>query len=388
VLSACIGIVLGQVHSLEVVISDENRFLENHYPFQLFAYLVGFVMVFRTNFAYQRYWEGLDALLRMGSKWLDGACMAVAFDAPGDVMRPFLAGNRHQTERSEDEKSGPPHEVFFNETVHLFSLLHAVALLHLRGDPDLSNLENSEEFRITELSSPSPPPSISSVREYSGLSGITSPNQAKLNSQYQARKLRILGKLVQEERLVLEATSQGVQVPTSARVAMVQSWVMRRLIARQKHEPNGDLCKTSPPITSRIYQVVSDGHLAFAQAAKVAETPFPFPYHNMIRVLLWMYVITVPFVINAKVMERAARFIFNFMAVWAYFALCEVGDNLEDPFIPYDPNELPLQDIQHGFNAQLLALGVVPRSAYDTDSFMEREVSEATTGPERSQLNL
>lgn len=134
---------------------------------------------------------------------------------------------------------------------------------------------------------------------------------------------------------------------------------MRRLISRQKHEP-AEMGKTSPPILSRLYQVISDGHLAFSQACKTAETQFPFPYHNLIRVFLCLFLLTVPFVINAKILHIPARFVLNFITVGAYFALCQVGDNLEDPFMPYDPNELPLVAIQHQYNAKLLSLGIVP----------------------------
>merc|ERR1712217_704462 len=123
---------------------------------------------------------------------------------------------------------------------------------------------------------------------------------------------------------------------------------------------------TAPPILSRMVQVISDGNLAFSQAAKVAETPFPFPYHNIISIFLWMLALFVPFVINAKVMTPSARFVINFIAVWAYFSLAEVGDNLEDPFLPYDPNDLPLAAIHHSFNARLLALGIIPRSVSTT----------------------
>eukprot|EP00971_Amphidinium_carterae_P115643 2290796-Amphidinium_carterae.1 len=37
--------------------------------FQLFAYLLGFVIVFRTQLAYQRYWEAVGALQAMAAKW-------------------------------------------------------------------------------------------------------------------------------------------------------------------------------------------------------------------------------------------------------------------------------------------------------------------------------
>mmetsp|Transcript_34653 Transcript_34653/g.78361 ORF Transcript_34653/g.78361 Transcript_34653/m.78361 type:complete len:499 (+) Transcript_34653:133-1629(+) len=356
-ISACIGLAISQVSDLDATISDEDRFIDNPYPFQLFAYMVGFLMVFRTNFAYQRYWEALDAVQRMGAKWFDGACMSIAFDAPGagDASMPYLAGRDHPERQRQLKDVGHSHTEFFFQVAHLFSLLHGLALQHLRCDPDLTNLEAHEN-----LHTPFVPPPVPSIIAHKSSGGLAAFSEGNVRSQLQLRKLKILGALAPEELVLLEENTQNSQVPTLARVAMVQSWIMRRLISRQKYEPMGEMGKTSPPILSRLYQVISDGHLGFSQASKVSDTPFPFPYHNLIRIFLWMYALSVPFVINSKVLHILARFIMNFLAVWAYFALCEVGDNLEDPFLPYDPNELPLQAIQHAFNARLLSLNRVP----------------------------
>merc|ERR1719440_330520 len=49
-------------------------------------------MVFRTNFAYQRYWEAIGMAQAMAAKWLDGACMAIVFDAGGANSTPLLEG--------------------------------------------------------------------------------------------------------------------------------------------------------------------------------------------------------------------------------------------------------------------------------------------------------
>jgi len=148
---------------------------------------------------------------------------------------------------------------------------------------------------------------------------------------------------------------------------MVEGWVMRRLIARQKHE-KCDMEKTSPPILSRLYQVISDGCIGFGQASKITETPFPFPYQNLLQVFLWLYTLTVPVVMNAWLKQDALRVLLTFLAVWCYFALHEVGNNLEDPYIPYDPNEIALAHIQHSFNAKLLSYGAVPTGSQDVAS--------------------
>lgn len=392
IISATIGLIVSQLEDFDDTVRDKKEFVDHPYPFQFFAFIVGFVMVFRTNFAYQRYWEALDAVQRMGAKWFDGACMAIAFDAPGetDGSMPYLSCREATVHRGEN-LSGVSHDAFYNEMSHLFSLMHALALQHLRCDCDLRNIEGSQhdlersqsQFKLSDIGDlpPSRVPSQASVviganiRRGPSLKDLT-PKSAYsdnvLEGQLQLRKLRILGSLAPEELKLLESDSNGVEISSLARISMVRSWITRRLIARQKYEPRGDMAKTSPPIVSRLYQVISDGQLGFAQAAKVVDCPFPFPYHNIIRILLWLYCFLVPFLINSKVMHPVGRFTVNFLAVWAYFSLCEVGDNLEDPFVPYDPNELPLQVTQHTFNARLLSLGMVPRG-YGADGEIDTE---------------
>ncbi|CAE7218309.1 unnamed protein product [Symbiodinium natans] len=94
---------------------------------------------------------------------------------------------------------------------------------------------------------------------------------------------------------------------------------------------------------------------------QVAITPFPFPYHNIIAVFLWMYTILCPILINGIIMDITLRGVFVFVSVFCYHALNHIGDNLEDPYLPYDPNELPLPDLQHSVNMRLWAFGVTPK---------------------------
>lgn len=366
-ISASIGLVLSFQTEANDVIATDDEFLVNHYPFQLFAYLVGFFMVFRTNFTYRRYWLALEAVQIMGARWLAGACLAIAADSPGaaDASQPFLAQSAlRQLQKDEapegKEEGGPLHPGFFTEVAHLFSLLHALALQHLRMEPVLSHLEDSswedgEWLRLFDAASALSP------GEHCGNYG--GPEHCEDMKAKMA--LKVLGKLSRDEMRLLSMDGAGHTLPGDVRVSMVISWIIRRFVARQKHEPKGDMSKTSPPILSRLFALVSDGALAFSQAKKIAEVPFPFPYQNLKETVLWIYVATVPIVVNAKTNHIAFRFIVNFMVVWAYFALSKVGDTLEDPFDPHDPNDLPLTSIHHSFNVQLLSYGMVPRTAAD-----------------------
>lgn len=73
-----------------------------------------------------------------------------------------------------------------------------------------------------------------------------------------------------------------------------------------------------------------------------------------------MYTLLVPVLVNGIIMENTLRAIFCFTSVFCYHALNNIGDNLEDPYLPYDPNELPLPELQHSVNMRLFAMGVVP----------------------------
>mmetsp|Transcript_150312 Transcript_150312/g.481037 ORF Transcript_150312/g.481037 Transcript_150312/m.481037 type:complete len:394 (+) Transcript_150312:189-1370(+) len=154
-------------------------------------------------------------------------------------------------------------------------------------------------------------------------------------------------------------------VPLALSGPVVPRWVQPPM--RQAH--------TGPPGQNGSYMtsVISDGHIGFGQASKFTDTPFPFPYQNLLQVFLWVYVVAVPLLVNAWIKSDGARGAMTFLAVWCYFALHQVGNNSEDPFLPYDHNELPLQQIQHSYNAKLLSLCVVP------DAFQEIREVEATT---------
>lgn len=391
-IAAGISICLSYWESVDDRISDRPSFVSHPYAFQLFAYMLGFLMIFRTNFAYARYWEAMGALQAMGAKWLDGACMGIIFDAGGDNAAHLLHGmNDHRSNQPHEKtfaKGGPCHSVFAEDMCHLCSLLHALALLHLRGDTDLNNISRARdscgEVLMMRGSMDMASETLKHARCHSKKVDLLGMNydEKYLHEVYKTQRIRVIGGISQSERNALESKVNGKQFSSEARVAMVQSWFMRRLIARQKFE-QGESAITSPPILSRLYQVISDGGLWFSAASKIAITPFPFPYHNLIGILLWTYTFCVPFLVNGLIMERSARGVVAFLAVFCYHSLAKVGDNLEDPYTPYDPNELPLQEIQESVNTRLLMFGVVPEdgNGHAANGNQENGVLQPTSPP-------
>jgi hypothetical protein len=354
-------------------VRNREEFISHPYAFQLIAYLLGVLIVFRTNFAYNRYWEAVGMVQAMGAKWADGTCMAVAFDASGRSDTPLLFGAREEPScvphPKHGHKGGPNHRGFCIEIMHLCSLMHALALQHLRDDPDLDNLVPANtlntahgDIAIPDFFRKGMSALLSKAEKSSSPTakiGLTTYSQGHLKQVHHKLPLGVLGGLSRLERDVLESDGKGRALPTEVRVAMVEGWYMRRLINRQKFE-EGETSVTSPPILSRLYQVISDGTLWFAHASKIAITPFPFPYHNLIAIFLWIFTFMVPILVNGIIMDTGLRAVICFFSVFCYHSLAAVGDNLEDPYLPYDPNELPLRDIQESMNMRLLAYGIVP----------------------------
>eukprot|EP00884_Botryococcus_braunii_P000099 jgi/Botrbrau1/1008/Bobra.114_1s0046.1 len=100
------------------------------YAFQIFIYVTAFAIIFRSNFGYNRYWEGRTSLQTMTSRWTVAAVNALHFD------------------RDLKHRDGDANAVLAFQTnlVHLFSLLHGLALQNLRNDWDLDNLRRHGMF--------------------------------------------------------------------------------------------------------------------------------------------------------------------------------------------------------------------------------------------------
>ena len=146
---------------IEEYAGDETRLWFDHpYPYSIFAFILGFVLIFRTNFGYQRYWEGRTRIQDMASKWVDALYEVIVFDeqsvdekakngawvgtnaegkatAGCDVCQQMtevankLRPNKCAQCNATRIESGAQFRVYF---IHLMSLMHALALQSLRGD--------------------------------------------------------------------------------------------------------------------------------------------------------------------------------------------------------------------------------------------------------------
>jgi len=94
------------------------------YPYQVFAFVVGFAVTYRCNYSYLRYMEGRTHLQQLTDRAAEAAITFFEFD---NIQNPDADGlDQHRT--------------FQAQLLHLVSLWHALGLQHLRRDWNLRNL--------------------------------------------------------------------------------------------------------------------------------------------------------------------------------------------------------------------------------------------------------
>ncbi|CAK9017907.1 Hypothetical protein (Fragment), partial [Durusdinium trenchii] len=101
-----------------------------------------------------------------------------------------------------------------------------------------------------------------------------------------------------------------------------------------------------PPILSRVYQTLSRGFVNLLNAVKIKDTSFPFPWAQMIMLLLVIHSIFTPLIVTSFTTSYQWALPVTFLPVFGMFALNQVAAQLEMPF-GTDDNDLPLTHFQY-----------------------------------------
>jgi len=106
VLPAAVSTLFLTLLDLFTPASDTIATMLMWHPYAVGALIVfySFLLTFRLNFAYSRYWEGATTVHNMISKWLDAATMLASFHYQSsrfDGIRPSCFGNNPQVEHVE-----------------------------------------------------------------------------------------------------------------------------------------------------------------------------------------------------------------------------------------------------------------------------------------------
>jgi hypothetical protein len=224
--------------------------IKHPFAVQIFAVILGYVCVFRTTMALNRYQEGLGSTQVMTSKWCDAFMQLKAFCS---------AARARETVESKRQQL----DLLTATLLHWFTLMDALAVCALSAEEGINPLKKME---IVPLMGP-----------YSGLmSRKTRKPLAKLLKSHEIT-YEVIGDITRPEEARLE---KSIDLP-----CVVADWIMEAVTRAQLR----GLLTVPPPIISRFYQELSNGLVGFSQAYKVTSTPFPFPFAQILALLLSVF---------------------------------------------------------------------------------------------------
>jgi predicted membrane chloride channel (bestrophin family) len=357
------GIVIAGVAAvLQYLIDEESAYapeFPHHYSMLSLGGIVGFAVLFRTNKGWSRYWEAIHQLHLMYSKWNDTFMQLIAF-----------ASVSAENARASKSDAGDAKVKRIEETVESvyqnFATLSAVAadrLMHgdtnrmerrtktgvawrdqlvkrevLRGGPDLTGARQMPKFNVAVGTESEEYGHVNSrLTARASMTQVNSQRRTSmedLQNTWKATSYRVRQLPTDTQYEVLEGSSD--------RTSVIMYWIVHDLA-----KVSSDL-EAAPPIQSRMYQQLSDGMAGFCQACKLSDVPFPFPYAQMLTLLLVCYACFIPVYIVCFTSSMIAGPIMSFALFQGIWGLNETAKELENPF-GTDENDITLGDFHLRF---------------------------------------
>mmetsp|Transcript_57622 Transcript_57622/g.89698 ORF Transcript_57622/g.89698 Transcript_57622/m.89698 type:complete len:610 (+) Transcript_57622:83-1912(+) len=149
----------------------------------------------------------------------------------------------------------------------------------------------------------------------------------------------------------IDAESLKAVKACEAKVELIFQWIQQLIV----ENINTGVLSIPPPILSRSFQEIANGMVAFHDAMKISQIPFPFPYAQTCDFLLWLHWFVVPFVVSQWCKEPWWAFVFSFIQVFVLWVLNFIAVELENPF-GCDANDIDGGEMQSEMNQLLMLL--------------------------------
>jgi len=229
------------------------------------------------------------------------------------------------------ESKVPLPSLFLQETLHLVSLLSAVAMSTLRNDIESTASPLTEYLPGKPFPAVDPDALALDVREQYGNDSTfwrwayyclgLSRSERHRTLYNAARPFGVLGGVSDREVELLQQ-ARGPYAKVSLCTMWLQEFLSREYMA-------GSTGGVAPPIISRLYQFISDGMVGYNQARKVAYVPFPFPHGQITAFFSLTIILIFPFLYYAYV-DSSLSFacVINFFTVLCFLGVHEVCKGL------------------------------------------------------------
>lgn len=261
---------------LEIYWDGEDWIKNLNAVWSSYSFVLSFLVVFRNNQAYSRFWEGATLMNEMRGEWLNVCTSLIAFC-------------------SRDEAKADEVLAFQELLVRLMNLLHCSALQAVCKLED-KRLELIDVYGID----------VTSLRHLRD-----SMNRCDVLCLWLSR-------------LILDSHLNHVLVAPA-------------------------------PILSRSFQDLGRGRVKVSDLAKIRDIPFPFPYAQLIVMMLAVHSVITAMITSQYIHPWYCSGLITFIAMSGFWALFFISAEIDHPFGD-DPNDLPLGKMQQDWNARLLEL--------------------------------
>lgn len=336
-LFCCVLLIVSQNERVALIPSKVAR---------IYAGILAFVIVFRTDMAFNRFWDGVGHVQVMFSKWRDSFNILSAF-LESSINKHISGGKTAEVESLLLSKA---------RLLHWFSLLAAQAVATLQAGEDDTpekvinrfNIRKGPENRMEHpsLSSGRGSLAVMPTESTKFIQNSKDAHTVPVQPVTPTHELEVLGEITETERLQI-LNSRDV-------VLTVVKWILYDI----SHNSIQGKMLIPPPILSRVYQEISNGMLAFFRANTIATVPFPFPFAQVLEYALLAFYIFCPFIVleiadpdlagfpgtNAH-KEISIPLLLNFFACAGYAAINQIAVEIENPF-GFDTNDFPVHHQQ------------------------------------------
>eukprot|EP00930_Biecheleria_cincta_P042878 TRINITY_DN29504_c0_g1_i1.p1 TRINITY_DN29504_c0_g1~~TRINITY_DN29504_c0_g1_i1.p1 ORF type:complete len:423 (+),score=60.31 TRINITY_DN29504_c0_g1_i1:280-1548(+) len=128
-------------------------------------------------------------------------------------------------------------------------------------------------------------------------------------------------------------------------------WIQQLLVDSQRT----GIVDVPPPILSRVFQELTTGIIQLSKMQNIKDVQFPFPYSQMVAVMLMLHWIVTPLAGAVMISSVSWAGILSFSVVGALWSLLFIAQELDMPF-GHDANDLPVVKTMKAFNTSLLVL--------------------------------
>eukprot|EP00929_Paragymnodinium_shiwhaense_P042084 TRINITY_DN21843_c0_g1_i1.p1 TRINITY_DN21843_c0_g1~~TRINITY_DN21843_c0_g1_i1.p1 ORF type:complete len:530 (-),score=61.03 TRINITY_DN21843_c0_g1_i1:171-1760(-) len=150
---------------------------------------------------------------------------------------------------------------------------------------------------------------------------------------------------------------------------IVLQWIQRLIMDNQA----AGVVSAPPPIISRVFQELGQGMKDFNNARRIKLVPFPFPYAQILSLMLCLHSFLNIGVAACTMQNQAAAFGRCFMSAFVFWSLNYIAIEIENPY-GEDDNDLPLVQLAASFNSALMNL-LQPGAQKPPDYEMDPETS-------------